>query len=49
MAEFLSSDPGLLEAHPNTVYDFIANICHDMVRLVQGKGHTEYMLDTRLL
>ena len=29
MAEFLSSDPGVTEAHSHTVYDLIANICHD--------------------
>ncbi len=37
MAEFLSSDPGVLEAHPNTVYDLIANICHDG-QAGSGKG-----------
>ena len=29
MAEFLSSDPAVQDAHPHTVYDLIANICHD--------------------
>ena len=29
MAEFLSSDPDVQDAHPCTVYDLIANICHD--------------------
>ena len=29
MAEFLSSDREVQEAHPHTVYDLIANICHD--------------------
>lgn len=37
MAEFLSSDPGVLEAHPNTVYDLVANICHDG-QAGSGKG-----------
>ena len=29
MAEFLSSDPAVQEAHPHTTYDLLANICHD--------------------
>lgn len=29
MAEFLSSDPDIQDAHPHTVYDLMANICHD--------------------
>jgi hypothetical protein len=29
MAEFLSSDPEVQDAHPHSVYDLIANICHD--------------------
>ena len=29
MAEFLSSDPKIQDAHPHTVYDLVANICHD--------------------
>ena len=29
MIEFLSSDPAVQDAHPHTVYDLIANICHD--------------------
>ena len=29
MAEFLSSDPEVQDAHPHTVYDLVANICHD--------------------
>ena len=29
MAEFLSNDPEVQDAHPHTVYDLIANICHD--------------------
>ena len=29
MAEFLSSDPKVQDAHPHSVYDLIANICHD--------------------
>lgn len=29
MAEFLSSDPDVQDAHPHTVYDLVANICHD--------------------
>lgn len=29
MAEFLSSDPEVQDAHSHTVYDLIANICHD--------------------
>lgn len=29
MAEFLSSDPQVQDAHPYSVYDLIANICHD--------------------
>ena len=29
MAEFLSSEPEVQDAHPHTVYDLIANICHD--------------------
>ncbi len=29
MAEFLCSDAQVQDAHPNTVYDLVANICHD--------------------
>ncbi|CAI8006750.1 U4/U6.U5 tri-snRNP-associated protein 2 [Geodia barretti] len=29
MAEFLSSDQEVQDAHPHTVYDLMANICHD--------------------
>lgn len=29
MAEFLSSDPAVQDAHPHTSYDLLANICHD--------------------
>lgn len=29
MAEFLSSDPEVQDSHPHSVYDLIANICHD--------------------
>ena len=29
MAEFLSSDPEVQNAHPHTVYDLVANMCHD--------------------
>lgn len=29
MAEFLSSDPAIQDAHPHTTYDLLANICHD--------------------
>ena len=29
MAEFLSSDSSVQDAHPYTVYDLVANICHD--------------------
>ena len=29
MAEFLSSDPAVQDAHPHTTYDLLANICHD--------------------
>lgn len=29
MAEFLSSDPKVQDTHPHSVYDLIANICHD--------------------
>ncbi len=44
MAEFLSSDPGVLEAHPNTVYDLIANICHDGQA---GSGKETYRVHVR--
>ena len=37
MAEFLSSDEGVTEAHPNTVYNLVANICHDG-KAGAGKG-----------
>ena len=37
MAEFLSSDPAVQDAHPHTVYDLIANICHDG-QAGSGKG-----------
>ena len=37
MAEFLSSDEGISEAHPHTVYDLVANICHDG-KAGAGKG-----------
>ena len=29
MAEYLSSDPDVLKAHPCTQFDLIANICHE--------------------
>ncbi|KXJ05673.1 U4/U6.U5 tri-snRNP-associated protein 2 [Exaiptasia diaphana] len=29
MAEYLSSDPKVQDAHPRTTYDLIANICHE--------------------
>ena len=29
MAEFLSGDPAIQDAHPHTTYDLLANICHD--------------------
>ncbi len=29
MAEFLADDDEVQKAHKNTVYDLIANICHD--------------------
>jgi len=29
MAEYLSSDPKVQDAHPHTTYDLIANICHE--------------------
>ena len=29
MAELLSSDQEVQDAHPHTVYDLMANICHD--------------------
>jgi U4/U6.U5 tri-snRNP-associated protein 2 len=37
MAEFLSSDPKVQDAHPHTVYDLVANICHDG-QAGSGKG-----------
>ena len=29
MAEFLSSDAEVQDAHPHSIYDLVANICHD--------------------
>ncbi len=29
MAEFLSNDKSVQDSHPHTVYDLVANICHD--------------------
>ncbi|EDO45015.1 predicted protein [Nematostella vectensis] len=29
LAEYLSSDPAVQDAHPHTTYDLVANICHD--------------------
>ena len=29
MAEFLANDDAVVAAHKHTVYDLIANICHD--------------------
>ncbi|XP_019863948.1 PREDICTED: U4/U6.U5 tri-snRNP-associated protein 2-like [Amphimedon queenslandica] len=29
MSEFLSSDPAVQDSHPHTVYDLVANVCHD--------------------
>ena len=43
MAEFLSSDPAIQDAHPHTVYDLIANICHD------GQPGTVYQHKTGIL
>ena len=37
MAEFLSSDPEVMDAHVHTVYDLMANICHDG-KAGSGKG-----------
>ena len=37
MAEFLSSDPEVIDAHIHTVYDLMANICHDG-KAGSGKG-----------
>lgn len=37
MAEFLSSDPKVQDAHPHTVYDLVASICHDG-KAGAGKG-----------
>ena len=37
MAEFLSSDPAVQDAHPHSTYDLIANICHDG-QAGSGKG-----------
>ena len=37
MAEFLSSDPAVQDAHPHTVYDLMASICHSG-QAGSGKG-----------
>jgi hypothetical protein len=38
LAEYLSSDPKVQDAHPHTSYDLIANICHE------GEPGTLWML-----
>ena len=47
MAEFLSSEPEVQDAHPHTVYDLIANICHDgqpgeITRIDAEKGEGQW-------
>ena len=37
MAEFLSSDQAIQDAHPHTVYDLMASICHNG-QAGSGKG-----------
>lgn len=44
MAEFISADPAVVAAHPHTVYDLVANICHDGPA---GAGKGTYRLHVR--
>ena len=44
MAEFLSSDPAVQDAHPHTVYDLIANICHDGQPGTMSESHSAPLL-----
>ena len=39
MAEFLANDDEVVDAHKHTMYDLVANICHDgQPGLLQSNG-----------
>ena len=38
MAEFLADDDEVVKAHKHTMYDLVANICHDGQPGTEGGG-----------